>query len=116
MFPDSAESHPFTRLVLVLATPQSAALIVTAFLLVATMYILSYRAQANRTEKRWDEVCRQVLRDRDELAHKVLGRASGEAADVDGILQVRCCRLQVIGLSPWVCGFVGFVPGRWTGW
>lgn len=94
MFPDNAEAHPLTRLVLVLATPQNAAFMVTAFLLAVVMHILSDQAQVNLTEKHWDEVCRRVLRERDELDHNVLGGAA--------IQEVRCyaCgRLVPVGLS-----------------
>lgn len=101
---ESHQSHPLAGLGALLATPQSAALVVTAFLLAATMYILSDRAKANRTEKHWDEVCRQVLRERDEVGHEVLGKAySGAADDAGDILKVRCW--YHVGLSMWGCRF-----------
>lgn len=103
MFPDNAEAHPLTRLVLVLATPQGAALMVTVFLLAVAMHIFSDQAQANLTEKHWDEVCRQVLRERDELDHDVLGGAAGDSSNA--IQQVRCC-LSLWGcrICPWPLG------------
>lgn len=113
MFPNDAEAHPLTRLVLILTTPQSAALVVTASLMAVAMCIFSDRTQANRTENHWDEVCRQVLRDRDGVDHQVLAGAAGD----DGMQQVRCCLLsiamQVIGCRR---GAVGSARGRWAGW
>lgn len=43
-----------------------------AFVLMAALYLLAEKYKTPRVQKRWEEVCRQILRNRSSIKHTVL--------------------------------------------
>lgn len=51
---------------------QGVAVAVGALVLVAALYLVAEKYKTTRVQKHWEEVCRQTLRRRNNLKHKVL--------------------------------------------
>lgn len=54
-----------------------------AFLVAATIYVASYRRNEKNTQRHWEEVCKKLARDRDNVKHKILDPPSSSSQETE---------------------------------
>lgn len=55
------------------------------FILAAAIYVVSDRKNAHDTKQHWEDICKQILRERDNVKHKILDPPSSSQETEVGI-------------------------------